>query len=142
MANAAPMDSRGYYRTPTIAGERIVFVCEDDLWSVGTGGGLARRLTAGPGAVTLPRLSPDGATVAYVGRDEGSPEVYTIPAEGGPPRRLTFLGSDALYVAAGRATAARFTSPPTPACRSSRRRSPSRSAGTAANRAGSRSGTR
>jgi tricorn protease len=92
------MDSHGYYRTPTIAGDTIVFVCEDDLWSVGAGGGLARRLTAGPAAVTLPRLSPDGATVAYVGRDEGSPEVYTIPALGGPPRRLTFLGSDALYV--------------------------------------------
>ena len=82
MANAAPMDSRGYYRTPTIAGDTIVFVCEDDLWSVGAGGGLARRLTAGPGAVALPRLSPDGSTVAYVGRDEGAPEVYTIPAAG------------------------------------------------------------
>jgi tricorn protease len=92
------MDSRGYYRTPTIAGETIVFVCEDDLWSVDARGGLARRLTAGPAGVALPRLSPDGATVAYVGNDEGSPEVYTIPALGGPPRRLTFLGSTALYV--------------------------------------------
>lgn len=92
------MDSHGYYRTPTIAGDTIVFVCEDDLWSVPAAGGLARRLTAGPAAVTLPRLSPDGTTVAYVGRDEGSPEVYTIPVQGGRPRRLTFLGSDALYV--------------------------------------------
>jgi tricorn protease len=71
------MDSRGYYRTPTIAGDTIVFVCEDDLWSVGTGG---------------------GTTIAYVGRDEGTPEVYTIPAQGGPPQRLTFLGTEALYV--------------------------------------------
>jgi tricorn protease len=92
------MDSRGYYRTPTIAGDAVVFVCEDDLWSVSATGGLARRLTAGPGPVTLPRLSPDGTTVAYVCRDEGAPEVYTIPAQGGRPRRLTFLGSEVLFV--------------------------------------------
>ena len=41
----------GYYREPTIAGDRIVFVSDDDLWAVGREGGLATRLTAGDGKV-------------------------------------------------------------------------------------------
>ncbi|BDE07845.1 tricorn protease [Vulcanimicrobium alpinum] len=91
------MNSSGYVRTPTIAGDRIVFACEDDLWIVGAGGGIARRLTTTAGESTLPRLSPDGTQLAFVGRDEGHPELYVMPADGGVPRRLTYLGGDALY---------------------------------------------
>ena len=91
------MNATGYVRTPTIAGDRVVFACEDDLWIVGVQGGIARRLTTTEGECTLPRLSPDGAQLAFVGRDEGNPELYVMPAEGGVARRLTHLGSDALY---------------------------------------------
>ncbi|HDH25988.1 MAG TPA: peptidase [Actinobacteria bacterium] len=83
----------GYYRHPTICGERIVFVSEDDLWMVASGGGIARRLTASPGTITFPRFSPDGAQVAFTARDEGHPEAYVMDADGGPLRRLTWMGS-------------------------------------------------
>ncbi len=87
------MASQGYYRWPTIHGDTVVFVCEDDLWSVAASGGVARRLTANPGSVQSPALSPDGALLAFVGRDEGPGEVFVMPAEGGEARRLTFLGA-------------------------------------------------
>lgn len=86
-------DPTGYYRHPTIHGERIVFVCEDDLWTVAASGGTARRLTAFPASATFPRLSPDGRLLAFTATDDGPPEVFVMDASGGVPRRLTFLGS-------------------------------------------------
>ena len=83
---------QGYYRQPTIAGDRIVFVCEDDLWNVSAAGGAAARLTVTPGTCSTPRLSPDGAWIAFMADDEGSPELYRMPAAGGKSERLTYLG--------------------------------------------------
>ena len=91
------MSASGYVRTPTIAGRRIVFVCEDDLWLAGDDGGVARRLTSTEGECTLPRLSPDGSLVAFVGRAEGNPELYVMDSGGGVPRRLTQLGGEVLH---------------------------------------------
>jgi tricorn protease len=83
---------QGYYRYPTISGDTIVFVAEDDLWAVPATGGVARRLTAGRGPVTRPRFTPDGSTLVFLGREEGQTDLYAMPAAGGPIRRLTFVG--------------------------------------------------
>ena len=82
----------GYYRYPTLHQDTIVFVSEDDLWAVPIGGGVAQRLSSGLGEVTFPIFSPDGQHIAYVGREEGQADVYVMSAQGGPSRRLTYLG--------------------------------------------------
>lgn len=88
----------GYYRFPTVNQDIVVFVAEDDLWQVPLLGGTARRLTNGLGSVSHPHFSPDGQWLAFVGKEEGDPEVYVMPSQGGPVRRLTFLASGAAVV--------------------------------------------
>lgn len=88
----------GYYRSPTICQNTIVFVCEDDLWTVPVEGGVARRLTSNLGAAGSPRLSPDGEHLAFAGREEGPSEVYIMPALGGEAKRLTYQGSNVSIV--------------------------------------------
>src|ERR1700732_2653116 len=94
------MNNAGYYRCPTIHDDLGVFVCEDDLWLDATSGGAARRLTTGVGECSLPRLSPDGSQLAFVGRDEWHPEIYVMPSAGGPAIRRTFLGAEVCIVCA------------------------------------------
>jgi tricorn protease len=90
------MPQRGYLRFPALRHETITFVTDDDLWQVSAGGGVARRLTAGLSEPSTPAVSADGRWIAFVGRDEQHPEVYLMAAEGGPARRMTWLGPDAI----------------------------------------------
>ena len=88
------MTQAAYLRFPTLHADTITFVTDDDLWQVPTCGGVARRLTAGLSEPSTPCVSPDGRWLAFIGRDEHHPEVYVMPAEGGPAKRLTWLGPD------------------------------------------------
>ncbi|HMP77899.1 MAG TPA: S41 family peptidase [Pirellulaceae bacterium] len=68
----------------------IVFVYGEDLWLVPRSGGMAIPLASPPGEESLPRFSPDGQTIAFVGNYDGNQDIYTIPISGGPATRVTF----------------------------------------------------
>src|ERR1700739_2150601 len=75
---------------PSLSRTRIVFTYAGDLWTVPRSGGDATRLTTGVGIESNPVFSPDGATIAFTGSYDGNIDVYTIPAAGGIPKRITF----------------------------------------------------
>src|SRR5437764_546519 len=84
-------------RFPTTNDREIVFCYAGELYIVGNDGGVARRLTTGPGYTSFPRFSPDGKQVAFTSEYDGNREVYAMPADGGTPKRLTIsatLGRD------------------------------------------------
>src|ERR1700719_4255569 len=75
---------------PTLSATQIAFVYAGDLWIVNRAGGEAKRLTSGAGIETRPYFSPDGKEIAFTGEYDGNVDVYTVPAAGGSPRRLTW----------------------------------------------------
>jgi tricorn protease len=76
-------------RFPTTNGRQIVFCYAGELYTVAKEGGIARRITSGPGYTSFPRFSPDGTQLAFTSQYDGNTEVYVMPAEGGAPKRLT-----------------------------------------------------
>jgi dipeptidyl aminopeptidase/acylaminoacyl peptidase len=64
------------------------------LHVVSRSGGAPRRLTSGPWSASQPRVSPDGATVAFLADLDADADrrvrsgVHLVPLDGGEPRRL------------------------------------------------------
>ncbi|MGH9007697.1 MAG: S41 family peptidase, partial [Acidimicrobiales bacterium] len=85
-------DHRPYLRFPTIAGTRVCFAADDDVWVGAIDDSTAHRLTADRAPIGNLRLSPGGAAVAYTGRRDGAPEAYLVPVAGGESVRLTYWG--------------------------------------------------
>jgi tricorn protease len=79
----------GMLRFPDVSATDIVFLYADDLWLASREGGLARPLAGPPGQELLPKFSPDGRTICFVGNYEGNPDLYTIAAGGGIAARIT-----------------------------------------------------
>ena len=77
-------------RFPDVWHDKIVFSYAGDLWTVGTDGGVASRLTAHPGLELFAKFAPDGQHIAFTGQYGGDEQVYVIPTGGGAPKQLTF----------------------------------------------------
>ena len=77
----------GYFRFPTIYKNIVVFVSEDDLWTVDVEKQIARRLTSNIANVSSPIISPDGKLIAYIGNEDGNTEIYLMPINGGISKR-------------------------------------------------------
>jgi tricorn protease len=71
----------------------VVFVAADDVWLAPVAGGRAWRFTTDEAQAATPRLTPDGAHVAWVSARDGSTEIYVASLTDGTSTRLTYWGT-------------------------------------------------
>jgi tricorn protease len=85
-----------WLRYPAISpdGKTIVFEYRGNLWRVPSAGGDAIPLTVGESYDSYPVWSPDGSRIAFASDRNGNLDVYVMPAEGGPAKRLTVHSVD------------------------------------------------
>ncbi|QEC76997.1 S41 family peptidase [Mucilaginibacter ginsenosidivorax] len=81
---------KGYYRTPCISKNTVVFTAEGDLWKYDLASSTSTRLTTNAGVEQNPAISPDGKQLAFTGQYEGVAEIYLMDINGGVPKRLTY----------------------------------------------------
>jgi tricorn protease len=92
------MTSAGYLRFPHVNGDLLTFAADNDIWLAPAGGGRAARVSSDHAPVSCPRLSPDGALLAWTSCRDGAPEVWLAEVEAGRARRLTYWGDDSTKV--------------------------------------------
>lgn len=80
-------------RFPAIHGNQLIFSYAGDLYTVSASGGTARKLTNHDGYEMFARFSPNGRQIAFTAQYDGNTEVYSMPAEGGVPVRLTYTAT-------------------------------------------------
>ena len=74
---------------PAVSKTHVAFIYAEDLWVADLDGKNPRRLTSDLGVESNPVFAPDGQTIAFSAQYDGNTDVYTIPATGGTPTRLT-----------------------------------------------------
>lgn len=89
LAAADSVPDAAMLRYPDIGPDSIVFVFANNLWTVPKNGGVAEPLTSASGAELMPRFSPDGKRIAFVGNYDGNRDIYVMPTNGGSPQRVT-----------------------------------------------------
>ncbi|MEH8017754.1 S41 family peptidase [Rheinheimera muenzenbergensis] len=84
---------QGYYRSPVLQQDQLVFTAEGDLWQATLGDLTARRLSSHLVQESQPLLSPDGKALAFVADYDGASEIYLMPLSGGVAKRISFENS-------------------------------------------------
>ena len=81
---------QGYYRSPALHNNDLVFTAGADLWKHDLSTGTTIRLTTNHGVETDAMISKDGKWIAFLGQYEGNRDIYVLGINGGIPRRVTF----------------------------------------------------
>ena len=69
----------GYLRYPNLVGKTVTFVSEGNICVGSADCGPAARVSASYSVEALPKLSPDGKTIAFLAQSVDGYEVFTVP---------------------------------------------------------------
>jgi len=77
-------------RTPDASKDKLCFIYQDDLFVSNLDGSNPVRLVKAVGVEAFPKFSPDGKVIAFTSYFNGNLNVYTIAANGGQIKQVTF----------------------------------------------------